>query len=84
MPMVELTRVVINVKDIHYRWHDDISSSNHNALTLVALWAAVVLIYFVDIQVWYTVISALLGGLEGAKDKLGEASHTTMIKFLLL
>jgi hypothetical protein len=41
-------------------------------------------IYFVDIQVWYTVISALLGGLEGARDKLGEASHSTMIKFLLL
>lgn len=29
-------------------------------------------IYFLDVQVWYTVISALLGGLEGAKDRLGE------------
>ncbi|CAK9227498.1 unnamed protein product [Sphagnum troendelagicum] len=80
MPMVSLTRLVINIKDIHYRWHDDISSSNHNALTLVALWAAVVLIYFVDIQVWYTVISALLGGLEGARDKLGEIRTLAMLR----
>lgn len=29
-------------------------------------------IYFLDVQVWYTVTSALLGGLEGAKDRLGE------------
>ena len=31
-------------------------------------------IYFLDTQVWYTVVSALLGGLEGARDKLGEVS----------
>ncbi len=29
-------------------------------------------IYVLDVQVWYTVASALLGGLEGARDKLGE------------
>lgn len=32
-------------------------------------------IYFLDTQVWYTVVSALLGGIEGARDKLGEVSH---------
>lgn len=31
-------------------------------------------IYFLDTQVWYTVISAFLGGIEGARDKLGEVS----------
>jgi len=29
-------------------------------------------IYVLDVQVWYTVASSLLGGLEGARDKLGE------------
>lgn len=29
-------------------------------------------IYVLDVQVWYTVASALLGGLEGARDRLGE------------
>mgnify|MGYP000037589064 CR=1 FL=1 len=29
-------------------------------------------IYLLDISIWYTVWSALLGGLIGAKDRLGE------------
>ncbi len=31
-------------------------------------------IYFLDTQVWYTVMSALVGALEGARMGLGEVS----------
>jgi hypothetical protein len=70
--MVVPTRLIVELNNINYVWHDFVSKNNHNALTLLALWAPVVMIYFLDVQVWYTVTSALLGGLEGAKDRLGE------------
>ena len=38
-------------------------------------------IYVLDVQVWYTVASALLGGLEGARDKLGEVILWTLESF---
>ncbi|KAH6554556.1 hypothetical protein KP509_1Z325200 [Ceratopteris richardii] len=34
---------------------------NHNALTIVALWAPVVMIYLLDIQIWYTILSSIVG-----------------------
>ncbi|CAK9232746.1 unnamed protein product [Sphagnum troendelagicum] len=71
-PMVKPTRIIIGLHNIQYRWHDLISKSNHNALTLLSLWAPVVMIYFLDTQVWYTVMSALVGALEGARMGLGE------------
>ncbi len=38
-------------------------------------------IYFLDTQVWYTVMSALVGALEGARMGLGEVS---LLFFLIM
>ncbi|EEC74403.1 hypothetical protein OsI_09759 [Oryza sativa Indica Group] len=46
--------------------------NNHNALTILSLWAPVVSIYLLDIHVFYTVMSAICGFLLGARDRLGE------------
>jgi callose synthase len=78
--MVVPTRLIVELNNINYVWHDFVSKNNHNALTLLALWAPVVMIYFLDVQVWYTVTSALLGGLEGAKDRLGEIRDLSMLR----
>jgi callose synthase len=80
LPMVVPTRLIVELNNINYVWHDFVSKNNHNALTLLALWAPVVMIYFLDVQVWYTVTSALLGGLEGAKDRLGEIRDLSMLR----
>ena len=37
-------------------------------------------IYFLDLQVWYTVISALVGGLDGARIGLGEVSNDLVLR----
>ncbi|XP_024386368.1 callose synthase 9 isoform X2 [Physcomitrium patens] len=79
-PMVGPTRTVISIKNFNYRWRDLISQSNYNALTLVAMWAPVVMIYFLDTQVWYIVISALVGGLDGARMHLGEIRSLDMLR----
>ncbi|KAG0630756.1 hypothetical protein M758_1G201800 [Ceratodon purpureus] len=78
--MVGPTRIIIDLTDINYQWRDIFSKSNHNAMTLVSLWAPVVMIYFLDLQVWYTVISALVGGLDGARIGLGEIRSLDMLR----
>lgn len=71
-PLVEPTRDIIVENNIVYSWHDFVSKNNHNALTVVSLWAPVVFIYLLDIYVFYTLVSAVWGFLLGARDRLGE------------
>ncbi|TQD84960.1 hypothetical protein C1H46_029476 [Malus baccata] len=46
--------------------------NNHNALTVACLWAPVVGIYLMDFYIWYTLLSAIIGGVIGARARLGE------------
>ncbi|KAK1327162.1 Callose synthase 9 [Acorus calamus] len=71
-PLVTPTRFIVNFNGITYSWHDLVSKNNHNALTILTLWSPVVAIYLLDIHVFYTVISAIIGFLMGARDRLGE------------
>ncbi|KAJ4834525.1 Callose synthase 9 [Turnera subulata] len=73
-PLVKPTKAIVNMTDhLQYSWHDLVSKNNHNALTVVSLWAPVVAIYLLDIYVFYTLVSAVWGFLLGARDRLGEA-----------
>jgi callose synthase len=41
-PLVKPTRAIINFKGLQYAWHDFVSKNNHNAITILSLWAPVV------------------------------------------
>lgn len=71
-PLVSPTKLVLNMDIRDYSWHDLVSQHNHNALTVASLWAPVFAIYLLDIHIFYTIISAVLGFLLGARDRLGE------------
>nr|KJB21396.1 hypothetical protein B456_004G018200 [Gossypium raimondii] len=71
-PLVKPTRTVLTMDNIEYSWHDFVSRNNHNALTVVCLWAPVIAMYLLDIYLFYTVLSAVWGFLLGARDRLGE------------
>ncbi|KAK9129040.1 hypothetical protein Syun_017837 [Stephania yunnanensis] len=71
-PLVEPTQFIVGLDITKYSWHDLVSRHNHNALSIVSLWAPVVCVYLLDIYVFYTIISAVVGFLLGAKDRLGE------------
>ncbi|XP_078446407.1 callose synthase 9-like [Wolffia australiana] len=72
-PLVLPTRTIVKLTSgIEYSWHDFVSKDNHNALTVVSIWAPVVLIYLLDLHVFYTIFSAVWGFLLGARDRLGE------------
>ncbi|KAI3461055.1 hypothetical protein Pfo_017718 [Paulownia fortunei] len=85
-PLVGPTRAIINMDIRQYSWHDFVSKNNHNALTVLSLWAPVLSIYLMDIHLFYTVISAIWGFLLGARGRLGEirsldAVHQLFEKF---
>ncbi|KAL8505877.1 hypothetical protein ACS0TY_016920 [Phlomoides rotata] len=85
-PLADPTTLIVNMDIRQYSWHDVVSKNNHNALTVLTLWAPVFLIYLVDIHVFYTIISAVWGFLLGARDRLGEirsldAVHQLFEKF---
>ncbi|PKA45890.1 Callose synthase 9 [Apostasia shenzhenica] len=71
-PLVTPTQIIVKFNNLTYSWHDFVSKHNHNALTILSLWAPVFCIYLLDIQLFYTVFSAVYGFLLGARDRLGE------------
>ncbi|CAL9079246.1 unnamed protein product [Musa textilis] len=77
-PLVDPTKVIVELNGLQYSWHDFVSKGNRNALTVLSLWAPVFAIYLMDIHIWYTLLSALVGGLLGALGRLGEIRSLDM------
>ncbi|KAK6924727.1 1,3-beta-glucan synthase subunit FKS1-like, domain-1, partial [Dillenia turbinata] len=78
-PLVDPSKIIVNLYFLQYSWHDLVSKNNHNALTIASLWAPVVAIYLMDIHIWYTILSAIIGGIMGARARLGEIRSIEMI-----
>ncbi|XP_076929043.1 callose synthase 10-like [Bidens hawaiensis] len=57
----------------------DGEDSYHNVLLLVSVWAPIVAIYIMDIQIWYSLLSAIIGGVTGARGRLGEIRSIEMV-----
>ncbi|KAE8705196.1 hypothetical protein F3Y22_tig00110429pilonHSYRG00131 [Hibiscus syriacus] len=78
-PLVSPTNTIVDLPALQYSWHDLVSKNNNNILTIVSLWAPVIAIYLMDIHIWYTLLSAIIGGVMGAKARLGEIRSTEMV-----
>ncbi|KAL8123352.1 hypothetical protein AgCh_011353 [Apium graveolens] len=78
-PLVNPTNIIVDLPSLEYSWHDLISKNNNNVLTIVCLWAPVVAIYLMDIYIWYTLLSAIVGGVMGARARLGEIRSIEMV-----
>ncbi|MBA0644158.1 hypothetical protein Goklo_028362, partial [Gossypium klotzschianum] len=78
-PLVSPTNTIVDLPALQYSWHDLVSKNNNNVLTIVSLWAPVIAIYLMDIHIWYTLLSAIIGGVMGARARLGEIRSTEMV-----
>ncbi|KAM0006832.1 putative 1,3-beta-glucan synthase [Helianthus debilis subsp. tardiflorus] len=47
---------------------------------VVSLWAPIILVYFMDTQIWYAIFSTLFGGVYGAFRHLGEIRTLGMLR----
>ncbi|KAH1246117.1 Callose synthase 10 [Glycine max] len=78
-PLVEPTNIIVHLPSLPYSWHDLISRNNYNAFTILSLWAPVVAIYLMDILIFYTIMSAIVGGVSGVRARLGEIRSIEMV-----
>ncbi|MFS7971643.1 putative 1,3-beta-glucan synthase [Helianthus anomalus] len=78
-PLVEPTNIIKRLPALAYSWHDLVSKNNNNVLTLVSIWAPIVAIYLMDIHIFYTLLSAIIGGVMGARARLGEIRSIEMV-----
>ncbi|KAG4959706.1 hypothetical protein JHK87_036339 [Glycine soja] len=72
-PLFRPTKDIMSIRRVNYGWHAFFPNARNNYSAVVALWAPVLLVYFMDTQIWYALFSTLCGGLVGAFDRLGEA-----------
>ncbi|CAA0830218.1 Callose synthase 5 [Striga hermonthica] len=63
-PLVNPTHDIMNIHHVDYAWHEFFPNALYFTILLQ--------VYFLDLQIWYSIISTLYGGFIGAYDRLGE------------
>ncbi|EMS45679.1 Putative callose synthase 6 [Triticum urartu] len=70
-PIVRLTKAIMFVGKDYLR---------HTSGVIISLWAPIVMVYFVDTQIWYVIFSTICGGVNGFFSRLGEIQTLGMLK----
>ncbi|KAL6645417.1 hypothetical protein ACP70R_017025 [Stipagrostis hirtigluma subsp. patula] len=79
-PLVDPTKDIMKSPIHTFRWHEFFPREKSNIGVVIALWAPIILVYFMDTQIWYTIFSTLLGGIYGAFQRLGEIRTLGMLR----
>ncbi|TKY73835.1 Callose synthase 5 [Spatholobus suberectus] len=79
-PLVKPTKDIMSIRHVDFGWHEFLPNAQHNYGAVIALWAPVLMVYFMDTQIWYAVFSTICGGVIGAFDRLGEIRTLTMLR----
>ncbi|GMG98580.1 hypothetical protein Nepgr_000420 [Nepenthes gracilis] len=77
-PMISSTKTLLHLKDVSYEWHQFFHHSNRFAVGL--LWLPVVLIYLMDLQIWYSIYSSFVGAAVGLFSHLGEIRNMQQLR----
>ncbi|KAK9266832.1 hypothetical protein L1049_001603 [Liquidambar formosana] len=72
LPLVGPTKLIMRMRIVTYEWHEFFPNVSYNIGAVIAIWAPIVLVYFMDAQLWYAIFSTLFGGIHGAYIHLGE------------
>uniref|UniRef100_A0A2P2MMM1 1,3-beta-glucan synthase n=1 Tax=Rhizophora mucronata TaxID=61149 RepID=A0A2P2MMM1_RHIMU len=79
-PLVGPTKAVMSVHVTNFQWHEFFPRAKNNIGVVIALWAPIILVYFMDAQIWYAIFSTLFGGIYGAFRRLGEIRTLGMLR----
>ncbi|XP_020112967.1 callose synthase 3-like [Ananas comosus] len=79
-PLVKPTKDIMREPITSFQWHEFFPHANNNIGVVIALWAPIVLVYFMDTQIWYAIFSTLVGGIYGALRRLGEIRTLGMLR----
>ncbi|KAL6546480.1 Callose synthase 3 [Orobanche minor] len=76
-PLVGPTNEILNILQLDMI---GMSSSLENIGVVIALWAPIIIVYFMDTQIWYAIFSTIFGGIYGAFHGLGEIRTLGMLR----
>ncbi|KAI9398697.1 hypothetical protein POPTR_003G214200v4 [Populus trichocarpa] len=79
-PLVDPTKAIMDVHITAFQWHEFFPQAKNNIGVVIALWAPIILVYFMDAQIWYAIFSTLFGGIYGAFRRLGEIRTLGMLR----
>ncbi|XP_077226535.1 glucan synthase-like 4 [Tasmannia lanceolata] len=79
-PLVEPTKQIMKISVSKYDWHELFPKVKSNAGAIVAVWAPIILVYFMDTQIWYSVFCTIFGGVSGIFHHLGEIRTMGMLR----
>ncbi|KAK8934984.1 Callose synthase 3 [Platanthera zijinensis] len=79
-PLVNPTKDILSSPISTYKWHEFFPHAKSNIGVVIALWAPIMLVYFMDTQIWYALFSTLVGGIYGAYRRLGEIRTLGMLR----
>ncbi|GAV77615.1 Glucan_synthase domain-containing protein/DUF605 domain-containing protein/FKS1_dom1 domain-containing protein [Cephalotus follicularis] len=79
-PLVAPTKAIMEAHVTAYQWHEFFPRAKHNIGVVIALWAPIVIVYFMDTQIWYAIFSTIFGGIYGAFRRLGEIRTLGMLR----
>ncbi|XP_010242908.1 PREDICTED: callose synthase 12-like [Nelumbo nucifera] len=77
-PMVAPTKAVLNLRNVSYNWHEFFGNTNRVAVFF--LWLPVVLIYLMDLQIWYSIFTSIVGAIVGLFSHLGEIRNMEQLR----
>ncbi|XP_008229065.1 PREDICTED: callose synthase 12 [Prunus mume] len=77
-PMIGPSKALVKMKDVNYEWHQFFGNSNKFAVGL--LWLPIVLIYLMDLQIFYAIYSSLVGAGVGLFAHLGEIRNIGQLR----
>ncbi|KAF2290622.1 hypothetical protein GH714_014737 [Hevea brasiliensis] len=80
LPLVGPTKLIMGMHIDNYQWHEFFPNVTHNIGVVIAIWAPIVLVYFMDCQIWYAIFSTIFGGIHGAFSHLGEIRTLGMLR----
>ncbi|XP_077252429.1 callose synthase 7-like isoform X2 [Tasmannia lanceolata] len=80
MPLIGPTKMITGMSSVNYEWHEFFPNVKHNIGVIVSIWAPIVLVYFMDTQIWYAIFSTVVGGIHGAFNHLGEIQTLGMLR----
>ncbi|XP_074588343.1 LOW QUALITY PROTEIN: putative callose synthase 8 [Curcuma longa] len=79
-PLIQPTKQIMKVSVSDYDWHELFPKAKSNAGAILAVWTPVLLVYFMDTQIWYSIFCTIFGGVYGIVHHLGEIRTMGMVK----
>ncbi|XP_061972403.1 callose synthase 7-like isoform X3 [Populus nigra] len=80
LPLVGPTKLIMEIHVNNYQWHEFFPQLPHNIGVVISIWTPILLVYFLDAQIWYAIFSTLVGGIQGAFSHLGEIRTLGMLR----